>query len=64
MVKGRPKQEDRIHELELQVQSLLTIVHGLILRVTQLEENVRAAMDSQRTSSAYKPLFDHWPGMR
>ena len=58
MVKGRPPLAPRIQELEKQVNTLLNILKGLSDRVRVIEE--RAVYKQE----PYKPLFDHWPGMR
>ena len=57
-MKGRPKQEPRIQELEKQVNVLMNILGGLQQRIKAIEE--RAVYKQE----PYKPLFDHWPGLR
>jgi hypothetical protein len=54
---GRPPQEQRIQELEKQLNTLLNILKGLSDRVAQLESRAVYKPD-------YEPRFERWPALR
>ena len=58
MAKGRPKQEERIKELETRLVFAMDVLESQERRIRKLEEHV------PRGTKPYEPLFDHWPGLR
>jgi hypothetical protein len=58
--KGRPKQEERIADLERKLHALHEAMQNLNTRTTILE-NIRTPDTSE---DSYQPLFDRWPNGR
>ena len=63
-VRGRPPVylprlealEQRVREIEKQINALLNITHSLQLRILDLESRAVYKQDN------YVPRFEHWPG--